>query len=126
VIAVATKEGQRRQRFTITQMLEAVHASKGLVTITAETLKCDPQTVRNYAKRYSKVQHAIEEEREVLLDIAELALCRKVEQGEAWAVMFLLKTLGRHRGFIERDEQVATGDITVRVEYVDEQNGSGS
>ena len=39
-----------------------------------------------------------------MLDVGELSLLRAVQNGEAWAVCFLLKTQGKQRGYIERAE----------------------
>lgn len=48
--------------------------------------------------------HVIEEARAELVDEAENALLRKVKEGEGWAVCFALKTQGKRRGYIERQE----------------------
>jgi hypothetical protein len=50
--------------------------------------------------------------REGMLDDAESALYRAVIQGEAWAVCFLLKTQGKGRGYIERQELDHRGSVS--------------
>lgn len=57
-----------------------------------------------YAKRHATVQQAIDEEREMMLDVGELSLARAVQNGEAWAVCFLLKTQGKSRGYVEKTQ----------------------
>jgi hypothetical protein len=101
-----------RPRYTVAQLTEALGQSKGLVTIAARMLRCDPDTVRNYAKRYPAVAEKIREEREAFLDVAELALLKAVQGGEAWAVCFALKCLGKERGYVERVEQQHSGTVT--------------
>jgi hypothetical protein len=49
--------------------------------------------------------------REGRLDDAESALDRAVLNGEGWAVCFLLKTLGKKRGYVERQELEHSGSV---------------
>ena len=90
------------RRFTITQVVDTLNQSKGMVYLAAKLLGCCPNTVYNYANRHAKVRDAIAQQQGERLDLAELALLKAVKKGEAWAVCFTLKTLGKKRGFIER------------------------
>jgi len=85
-------------------VVAAIQASKGMVYNAARILRCTPQTVRNYAKRYKSVQQAIDNERGLFLDKCEMALADAVKDREPWAVCFALKTLGKQRGYVERHE----------------------
>lgn len=89
-------------RFTSTQMVDMLNKSKGMVYLAARQLGCNPQTVYNYAARFEEVKEAIATQQGERVDMAEVALLRAVERGEAWAVCFTLKCLGKKRGFIER------------------------
>ena len=89
-------------RFTVAQVVDSLNESKGMVYLAAKVLGCCPNTVYNYAERHPKVKEAIATQQGERLDAAELALLAAVEKGEAWAVCFTLKTLGKKRGFIER------------------------
>ncbi len=104
------------QKFTIEQIIEAIKATKGMVYVAARQLHCHPTTIYNYAKRYPSVQRAIDDERGFFLDTCELALAKAVANGEAWAICFSLKTLGKHRGYVERQEITGKdgGEIVVR------------
>lgn len=75
-----------------------------MVSKAAERLKCEPDTVRNYVKRYPRVAEALHEERESMTDVAEMALFDAIKGGEGWAVCFYLKTQGKERGYVERHE----------------------
>ena len=90
--------------YTAEQVITAIRKTRGLVTLTATVLDCTPDTVRNYAKRYATVAEALKEERERMTDIAESALYQKIKDGEGWAVCFYLKTQGKDRGYVERQE----------------------
>ena len=98
-------------KYRTDQVIEAIHATRGLVTLAAQRLNCDPDTVRNYCKRHATVAAALKEERERMTDVAELSLYNKIQEGEGWAVCFYLKTQGRDRGYVERHEvATAQGD----------------
>jgi hypothetical protein len=86
------------------QMVDALQQAKGMATVAARLLHCDLRTIENYAKVYPQVAEVRRQERESMLDAGELSLLRAVQNGEPWAVCFLLKTQGKHRGYIERAE----------------------
>ena len=91
-------------RYTPEQVIAALQQTKGLVSLAARKLGCTPRTVRNYAERYEDVAGALYEERQHLLDTAELALHNAVLAQERWAVEYTLSTLGRERGYVKREE----------------------
>jgi hypothetical protein len=91
-----------KPRYTASQMIVALKASKGLVYLAARRLGCDPETVLNYCRRFPTVEAAKVAARGELLDVAEAKLFLAVDRGEAWAISFALKTLGRHRGYGEQ------------------------
>ena len=98
-------------RYSVEQVIQAVHDTKGLVSLTAKRLGCVQQTVRNYISRYATVKQALRDEREAMLDVGELSLFNAVQNGEAWAVCFWLKTQGKHRGYVERQEVDHSGSL---------------
>lgn len=91
------------------QVIQALKAHNGMVYLAAEALHCTPQTIYNYAKRYVSVQEAIDDSRGKVLDMAEQALYSAILNREAWAVAFALKTIGKQRGYVERQEIAGTG-----------------
>lgn len=98
------KKRDRRQHHTDDQIIAALKAASGMVTVAARGLGCDYQTIIRRAAVSERVRAVLDEERAVTLDIGELALKKAVMAGEAWAVCFLLKTVGKSRGYVERTE----------------------
>ena len=94
----------RKEQFTAAQVIEALGKTCGMKGPAARLLGCSRRTLYNYEKRYASVAEAIEEQRELNLDAAEMSLLRAVERGEAWAVCFYLKTQAKHRGYTEKTE----------------------
>lgn len=96
------------ERFTPEQLIEALHEHHGVKIRAAKALGCSRMTVENYVKRYDDVRDAVLDAREGMKDIAEDSLHKKVEEGEAWAVCFYLKTQAKDRGYVERQEVAPT------------------
>ena len=106
---VATAESaksvaQRGVTYQTESIIKALHATRGRIYLAADQLGCDPQTIYNRMEKEPELAEVIRAERERRIDIAETALDRAVIEGEAWAVCFTLKCLGKHRGYVERQE----------------------
>ena len=92
--------------YTKEQIIEALRANKGMVTLAADSLKCNSQTIYNWIKRSPDVAAVVNAERERVIDVAEIALMGAIQRKEGWAIAFALKTIGKKRGYVERTEQV--------------------
>jgi hypothetical protein len=96
------------QRYTAKEVAQALIETKGMVYIAAQRLGCDPDTIRNYCKRYPSVQAARDAQRGVMVDTAELKLWQSIQNGEAWGIAFCLKTLGKDRGYVDMQKVALT------------------
>lgn len=94
----------RPAKFTAEQVAKALTNAKGNMALAGRVLGCSASTVLNYAERYECCKSAVSDGRELRLDIAEAKLDVAVANGEGWAIMFTLKTLGKSRGYCERTE----------------------
>jgi hypothetical protein len=101
-------------KFTAAQVALAITETRGLITYAAQRLGCDQQTVRNYIKRHQTVRDALEEARGQIVDLGELRLFQAVDAAEPWAVQFLLRTVGRDRGYGDRVEVTADVNVTTK------------
>ncbi len=101
------------------EVIEAIRNNHGLLAAAARELGVTRQTVYNYVKRYPTIARAVEESRETILDMAEGQLYKAVKNGSVPAMMFLLKTVGRNRGYVERQEVAGVTDAPLRIEIVD-------
>jgi hypothetical protein len=109
----------KRERYTPEQVAEALRKTKGLLFLAAKHLGCEPETIRNYCKRYPSVQAAREIERGQLIDEAEMKLWQSIKKGEAWGITLCLRTLGKDRGYVERQEVTGQDghEIVIKVVY---------
>jgi transposase-like protein len=105
------------QRYTTEQIIKALKETNGMIYLAARRLGCTPQTIYNRANRTQIIQQAIEDSRGEIVDLAEQKLRLAILAGEPWAVALTLKTLGKQRGYVERQEVTgANGDaVDVRV-----------
>lgn len=104
-----------KERYTVEQVTDALRQTKGMKGPAAKMLGCSRTAVDNYSKRHPTVQQVIEEERSQMTDVAELALARAIQNGEAWAVCFYLKTQGKARGYVERQELTGADGSSVKI-----------
>ena len=90
-----------------------------MVYLAADALGCVPQTVYNHIAKYPTVKAVFEDEGGRVLDVGEMKLYEHVLNGDAWAVCFLLKTKGKHRGYVERTEHTGEDgkEFVIRVVY---------
>jgi hypothetical protein len=86
----------------------ALRSSSGNVTVAANGLGVSRNGLYKFIAK-SGLLDILDEARQSTVDIAESALKRAVINGEAWAVCFTLKTLGKQRGYVERVQQEISG-----------------
>jgi hypothetical protein len=98
------------QRYTVDEVITALRRSHGLARLAARLLGCSYQSVLNYARRYPEVQATLEDQRGLVVDIAECRLFEAIQRGEAWAISLCLRTLGRDRGYVVRHEKTTLAD----------------
>ena len=98
-----------KERFKNANIVAALHQAKWMVYLAAKILGCHPDTIFKRARRVPSVQRAIDTARGEVIDTAELALWDAILRKEAWAVTFTLRTIGRHRGYVERQEREISG-----------------
>ena len=101
-------------------ILEALHRTHGMIFLAAKEIGCAPVTIYRRAEKEPKIRDTIDSYRGQLVDKAELRLEKAVLNGEPWAINLTLKTLGKKRGYVERQEfSGADGEpLKVEVEYI--------
>lgn len=121
MLALVEQPKVRSRRFSDTEIAEALRKSHGLVTPAAESLGISVQTIYTRLKKSKSVAKAMEQARNATLDRAESKLFDAVEAGDQWAIQFVLKTLGKSRGYTERTEIAGTPEqpIVIRLHRID-------
>ena len=112
-----------KEKFTANQIINALREKHGNLSAAARYLGCDRHTISRYISLYPSVKSVADEERETLIDFAENQLFKQVQDGNITAIIFTLKTIGKHRGYVERQEVTGADGGAVVVKW-DEVDGS--
>ena len=88
--------------------------SYGNITVISQRLDTARSYVYELIKKY-KLESAIDDEREKIIDLAENKLINKVNDGEPSMIGLVLKTLGKRRGYVERTEIEKIGEDKIIV-----------
>ena len=101
------------------RIIAAVRDNHGLMKSAADKAGVSYQTVCNYAKDFPEVKQAIEEAKEGNLDHVEGKLFEAIDKGNIAAICFYLKTQGKGRGYIERQEIGGIGGEPIVIKEVE-------
>ena len=85
-------------------MLEALEKSLGIVSTAAKMVGIDRSTHYAWLKADADYNKAVSSIQDSVLDFAESHLYKLVKEGNPAATIFFLKTKGKKRGYIERQE----------------------
>ena len=94
----------RKPVFTDKKIIDALKKAGGFYSKAASLLGCSRQTILDARKRSPELERTLKDIRESYVDMAEISLINLVREGELGAICFFLKTQGRSRGYVERQE----------------------
>lgn len=106
----------RTPRITRAMVEEALHRHKGRVFQMARALGCTSRWVQELLLKWPDLGAEALEYRGELVDVAEQGLAAKVDEGNIAAIIFVLKTLGRDRGYSER--MIVTPEAVERLRVI--------
>ncbi len=93
-------------------MLDALEKSLGVVTAACKAVGIGRTTHYLWMQEDAEYKAAVEGISDVALDFAESQLHKQIKDGNSTATIFFLKTKGKKRGYIERQEvEVASGKM---------------
>lgn len=88
-------------------LLQALIKAKGIVTDACIKEKIPRSTYYLWYNSDQDFKEAVDDINNIVLDFAERRLYELVKKGDTTATIFLLKTRGKKRGYIERSDDVA-------------------
>jgi hypothetical protein len=97
------------------KLLEVIKNSSGIIYPIAQAYDVTRQTVYNWIKSDTDFVDALQESRDNLVDVVESKYFQKAMKGSERAQEFLLKTLGKTRGYAEKQEVELTGDVNYQL-----------
>jgi hypothetical protein len=97
-------------------MLTALEKSLGIVTSACKVVGIDRVTHYRWLKEDEEYRNAVEEIDNVSLDFAESKLHSRINEGSDTAIIFYLKTKGKKRGYVERQEIAGVQDAPLKID----------
>jgi len=91
-------------------MLDALEKSLGIVSQACRIVGIDRGTHYNWLKNDEDYAKAVEALEDVTIDFAETQLHKQIKDGNTTATIFFLKTQGKRRGYIEKQQHDHTSD----------------
>ena len=85
-------------------MIEALEKSLGVVTTACKSVGIARSTHYLWMTTDDEYKQAVEDISDVALDFAESQLHKQIQEGNSTSTIFYLKTKGKKRGYIERQE----------------------
>jgi len=85
-------------------ILEALEKSLGVVTTACKSVGIGRTQFYNWLKQDEEFSVLVEDIQNIALDFAESQLHKQIGEGNTSATIFYLKTKGKKRGYIERQE----------------------
>ena len=101
-------------------MLEALEKSLGVVTSACKSVNIARQTHYRWLQEDGEYKAAVDELSDVAIDFAESHLHKQIKGGNSTSTIFFLKTKGKKRGYVERQEIEATMGKMFQVEILGE------
>jgi hypothetical protein len=92
-------------------MIEALNKSLGVVTVACKEVGISRQTHYEWYKEDEAYRKSVDDVADVALDFAESMLHKQIQDKDTAATIFYLKTKGKKRGYIERQEIETTINI---------------
>ena len=90
--------------------LEAFRKHATNATKACEAVNIDRSTYYNWNSTNPTFKRGCEDAHESMIDFAESALYRNIKDGKESSINFYLKTRGKKRGYVERQEIEYSGD----------------
>ena len=97
------------------RLLEALEKSLGVVTTACSDAGMSRTQFYEYYKTDPDFKAAVDSIEDVAIDFAESQLHKQIKDGNPTSTIFFLKTRGKRRGYIEKEQVEHSGGITVRV-----------
>lgn len=99
-------------------MIEALEKSLGIVTSACKSVGISRWTHYRWMQEDEEYKRSCEDIKDISLDFAESQLFQQIKDNNTTATIFYLKTQGKHRGYIERQEVQTTGDNLFNIHIV--------
>lgn len=99
------------RKITKEKFLAALDGSTGIISVIMKRLNVSARkSIYEYMDRNPWAKQALDDEREKMIDYAESALISKIKNKDFNSIKWYLATMGKHRGYTEKQEIEHSGD----------------
>tara|TARA_R100000742_G_C4267036_1_gene85180 strand:- start:639 stop:1037 length:399 start_codon:yes stop_codon:yes gene_type:complete len=98
------KKDQKRTKVTKDTLLDSLKQNMGNVTLACHFTGCSRSTFYRYMESDEDFKKEVEDISNMAIDICEAELWKLIKEGNSTAIIFFLKTKGKVRGYVERQE----------------------
>ena len=95
-------------------LLEALIKSLGVVTTACRSVDISRKTFYKYYNEDEVFKTDVDDINNIALDFAESSLHKKIKEGCTTSTIFYLKTKGKKRGYIEKQQHEHSGEVGVK------------
>ena len=100
-------------KITKNNFIKAAKNTGGVMAIIARRLGTTRGAITLFCQRNEWTKQVLADESEYINDLAETKLFEKINNGEWKAIEFHLKTKAKSRGYVERQEIVSSGILSI-------------
>lgn len=93
------KKSTARKKPSKKELIELAEEKAGVVKDMADACGVSRKTMHLWIKKDEKLQQAVDDGREILIDLAKSGLKQKLIDGSEKSIIYVLGTLGRKEGF---------------------------
>ncbi len=108
-----------KSNITKKALLKALEKSLGVVTVACKNVGIDRSTFYKWVKEDKEFARRVEEIENVSLDFVESKLFNLISEGNPAATIFYLKTKGKKRGYVERQEITGADGRDIKINFKD-------
>ena len=103
-------------------MIKALESTLGIVSTACSKVGIARQTHYEWQKEDDNYRAEVKDIKNYAVDFAESQLLQCIKDKRETSIIFYLKTQGKERGYIERQEIDAGDNNAFRIEIIDENN----
>ena len=96
-------------------VLEAIQGSGGVMLVIAKKLGVTWSTAQRWVEKWEETRQAFQDEKETILDVADMKLIELVKGGDLGAIKWLQQIFGKHRGYAIRQEHTGADGGAIEV-----------
>jgi len=95
------QKAHRRRKYSKKIIRDALIASNGILSRAAKQLGCSRSTITDWLDKHPDLDRELQDIKESYVDLAEGSLLTQVAEKNTQATIFLLRSLGRKRGWVD-------------------------